>query len=74
MVVPIQTNEEWFCGLPTEEKAKFLFEHGVIGCQFCKRDCVEIDYKTKECKYNISPTYSYTGIVKWLKEKHTDEN
>ena len=74
MVVPIQTNEEWFCSLPTEEKAKFLFEHGVIGCQFCKRDCVEIDYKTKECKYDISPTYSYEGIVMWLKEKHTDEN
>lgn len=66
----VQTNEEWFCGLSTEEKAKFLFEHGVIGCQFCKGDCVEIDYKTKECKYDISPSYSYTGIVMWLKEIH----
>lgn len=66
------TNEEWFCGLSTEEKAKFLFEHGVIGCQFCKGDCVEIDYKTKECKYNVSPSYSYTGIVMWLKEKHNE--
>jgi hypothetical protein len=65
-----QTNEEWFCQLSTEEKAKFLFEHGVICCQFCKGDCIEIDYKTKECKYNVSPTYSYTGIIKWLKEKH----
>ena len=66
-----QTNEEWFCQLPTEEKAKFLFEHGVICCQFCKGDCIEIDYKTSECKYNVSPSYSYTGIVKWLKQPHT---
>ena len=64
------TNEEWFCTLSTEEKAKFLFEHGVIVCCFCKRDCVEIDYKTKVCKYDVEPSYEYTGLIKWLKEKH----
>ena len=68
-----QNNEEWFCSLSTEEKAKFLFEHGVIVCCFCKRDCVEIDYKTKVCKYDVEPSYEYTGIVKWLKEKHESE-
>ena len=67
------TNEEWFCGLSTEEKAKFLFEHGVIACNFCKKDCVEIDYKTSECKYNVSPSYSYTGIAEWLKQPHTEK-
>ena len=67
-----QTNEEWFCSLSTEEKAKFLFEHGVIVCCFCKRDCVEIDYKTKVCKYDVEPSYEYIGLIKWLKEIHNE--
>ena len=66
------TNEEWFCSLSTEEKAKFLFEHGVIVCCFCKRDCVEIDYKTKVCKYDVEPSYEYIGLIKWLKEIHNE--
>ena len=45
-VKPILTNEEWFCGLSTEEKAKIMcdiYEMGKNGKQYFMRldKCVE---------------------------------
>ena len=52
-----QTNEEWFCGLSTEEKAEFLAHH----CD-CK-DCPAIKFCSNDdtCK---------NRFLKWLKEIH----
>lgn len=50
------TNEEWFCGLSTEEKAEVL------------NDLYwEFDYKAR-LYYNFEPTKK--SFEKWLKEKH----
>lgn len=50
-----QTNEEWFCGLSTEEKAEFFHKQMVTG-YYLWTD--ENDLPRKE------------HWVKWLKEKH----
>jgi hypothetical protein len=53
------TNEEWFCQLPTEEKAKWLSKHFHCGdCIFEKPMCGgEYD----GCK---------SAFVEWLKGEH----
>ena len=49
------TNEEWFCSLPTEEKAKWLQEH--MDCSNC--DC------------NVVKTTTYCEVVaRWQNEKN----
>lgn len=52
-----QTNEEWFCGLSTEEKARFLAKKcGDISCKFFLGEAEEI----------------FSGYwVEWLKKPHT---
>ena len=54
-----QTNEEWFCSLPTEEKAEWLSKHFHCGdCIFEKPMCGgEYD----GCK---------SAFVEWLKGEH----
>lgn len=54
-----QNNEEWFCGLSTEDKAEWLSKHFHCGdCIFEKPMCGgEYD----GCK---------SAFVEWLKEKH----
>lgn len=48
------TNEEWFCSLPTEEKARFIADNdGTIQIGD------EVDYQNTMKKWS-----------KWLKEKH----
>ena len=56
-----QTNEEWFCGLPTEEKAGFMAQIVRDGCDAHKR-CVD----------NFEPLNIFkTEFWKsWLKERH----
>lgn len=55
----IHTNEEWFCGLSTEEKAKVLNDlYWGFG------------YKAK-LYYNLEPTKE--SFEKWLKQPHTTE-
>ena len=51
-----QTNEEWFCQLPTEEKAEFL-----------AKKCCEIS-----CKFFLGEAEEIFSRywVEWLKEKH----
>ena len=63
------TNEEWFCRLPTEEKAEFsmrVFKN----CTWC------LDGGSpQECPFNAfldCPAESKENMVKWLKEIHHD--
>lgn len=53
-----QTNEEWFCQLPTEEKAEWLIEFAIM-CIPC-----ELTVLSKKIK-----TYK-NNILEWLKEAH----
>ena len=61
------TNEEWFCNLPTEEKAKVLYNFFMARtfCQICPENNVcDIGYK---CKYRSGEVEDF---VEWLKEQH----
>ena len=51
-----QTNEEWFCGLSTEEKAEWISKH--MNCNFCPMQLKCEDMR--DCKKHIE---------EWLKEK-----
>lgn len=53
-----QTNEEWFCSLPTEEKAEVLFD---------------IWYDGKVLAWDKSKPFYFNRFVTWLKEVHKDE-
>lgn len=57
-----QTNEEWFCGLSTEEKAEWLKKH------------MECDDCPKQNRCNGHHGGCTTLMVEWLKEKHTNGN
>lgn len=64
----VQTNEEWFCGLSTEEKAEFSMRV-LKNCEWC------LDGGSpQECPFNEfsehCPAESKENMVKWLKEKH----
>lgn len=54
----VQTNEEWFCGLSTEEKAKFF--HGIV---------IRAMQATWDGKKPDYPAYLYDW-KKWLKQPH----
>ena len=67
------TNEEWFCGLNTEQKAKWLDKHSefcyVMNCEYC--------YENKSCNRHSRDTEideNYKRWLEWLKEKHTNGN
>ena len=51
------TNEEWFCTLPTEEKATFLAIQVRLGVEF---------YRTDDERYQ-----NHDWWVKWLKQPYT---
>ena len=53
----VQTNEEWFCGLSTEEKATFLAIQIRLGVEF---------YRTNDERYQ-----NHDWWVEWLKQPHT---
>ena len=55
-IIEPMTNEEWFCSLPTEEKATFLAIQIRLGVEF---------YRTNDERYQ-----NHAWWVKWLKEKH----
>ena len=62
-----QTNEEWFCGLSTEEKAEWLlntFDLCGAGCSNC--------FVQKFCFLGNDKTLKEM-FVEWLKEKHNDD-
>ena len=59
-----QTNEEWFCGLSTEEKAEFL------------NTIIRVGPYEEEPKSFWKSLHGngndVKGIVEWLMEKHTE--
>ena len=64
------TNEEWFCELSTEEKAKVLYNFFMARtfCHICPENNVcDIGYK---CKY--SDGKKIEDWVKWLKKPHKE--
>ena len=61
------TNEQWFCGLSTEEKAKVLYNFFMARtfCHICPENNVcDIGYK---CKYGNGEVEDF---IKWLKQPH----
>ncbi|SDC49999.1 hypothetical protein SAMN04487864_108155 [Succiniclasticum ruminis] len=63
-----QTNEEWFCGLSTEEKAKF-FKEISEKCTNCG-GTIEFD-EIGECPFGRCRT-GLNEYMDWLKEKHDE--
>lgn len=65
-----QTNEEWFCSLPTEEKAKMLGR--VSFCDFCPHQlsehCAWTTGYSEGCVYGNKENEELW--LTWLKEKH----
>lgn len=67
-VIKPLTNEEWFCQLSTEEKAKVLYNFFMARtfCHICpENDVCDIGYK---CKYGNGEVEDF---IKWLKQPHT---
>lgn len=63
------TNEEWFCKLSTEEKAKWMFRL-TYKCYWCGREYEKTKkYNEKECPFHKCLEDS-KGFKKWLKERH----
>lgn len=62
-----QTNEEWFCDLSTEEKAKWLKESFDKCCK-----CALKQYDQRgECPFGRCRN-GINEYKEWLKEKHTE--
>ena len=64
------TNEEWFCGLSTEEKAKWLDKVAENCCQICDEENREIcrSHIAWGCKFENAKKWE-----KWLKQPHIKE-
>ena len=63
------TNEEWFCNLSTEEKAKVLYDFFMARtfCHICPENNVcDIGYK---CKYRSGEVEDF---IMWLKQPHKE--
>ena len=60
-----QTNEDWLCSLPTEEKAKFLKE-ATDACATCLENEYDLVGKCPfgRCRNGVNE------FVDWLREKH----
>ena len=59
-----QTNEEWFCSLTTEEKARFI--DNILTC------CFDENAVCENCKLH-DKNCDYKGILEWLKQPHREE-
>ena len=66
--VIVQTNGEWFCSLPTEEKAEFLYRN-FDDYDFCDHFCEEhCDNDTgRQCHGDFKRHWA-----EWLKEVHKE--
>ena len=63
------TNEEWFCGLSTEEKAKFIFwQHFDVYGKTLYELMVNA---SKGVSRDKQAEVMIGAVVEWLKEKHT---
>ena len=56
----VQTNEEWFCSLSTEEKAEWLTEFAI---RFIPCELTVLSKKIKTSKNNT---------LEWLKQPHSE--
>lgn len=64
------TNEQWFCSLPTEEKAKWLNDKIII-CAVCDQQKIcgyFINETCHLCPYHEGKNKSWEA---WLKQPHT---
>ena len=62
------TNEEWFCALPTEEKAKFIFwQHFDVYGKTLYELMVNA---SKGVSRDKQAEVMIGAVVEWLKEKH----
>lgn len=69
----VLTNEEWFCNLSTEEKAKWMFRL-TYKCYWCGREYEKTKkYNEKECPFQKCLDDS-KGFKKWLKEIHNEQS
>ena len=57
----MQTNEEWFCGLSTKEKARFLACEFTVACD---------DY----AYFNNKETWNEKYWLEWLKQPHKEKH
>ena len=65
------TNEQWFCGLPTKEKAKWMFRL-TYKCYWCGREYDKTKkYNEKECPFHKCLDDSKV-FEKWLKQPHRE--
>lgn len=64
----VQTNEEWFCSLSTEEKAKFIFwQHFDVYGKTLYELMVNA---SKGVSRDKQAEVMIGAVVEWLKEKH----
>ena len=66
-----QTNEEWFCGLSTEEKARFLVG-AIKDCGWCLDGGQPRKWSFCGDSMESCPAESVEKMEQWLKEKHND--
>lgn len=63
-----QTKEEWFCSLPTEEKAAFLANYFMFDCPM-----VDKVFQKQEAHNFIGlEKLAKETILEWLREKHEE--
>ena len=62
------TNEEWFNGLSTEEKAEFLIA-SIKKCKSCASG-ISVD-EVQHCPFGECGCHFKDEVVKWLKQPHT---
>ena len=60
------TNEDWFCGLSTEEKAKWMAKH-MSFCEICEIQTCRGDGCQRFDRGSMTETDAFR---EWLKEKH----
>ena len=62
------TNEEWFNGLSTEEKAEFLIA-SIKKCKSCASG-IGVD-EVQHCPFGECGCHFKDEVVEWLKQPHT---
>lgn len=66
------TNEEWFCSLSTEEKARFITRYGIRRQVLHSFETVG-DSIQKSTDRHLGTTDIYEPIEGWLKQPHKGE-
>ena len=69
-VKALMTNEEWFCSLSTEEKAKWMAKH-MSFCEVCEIVTCRGDGCLRFDRENMTETDAFR---EWLKEKHVNDD